>query len=126
MRLDADIRRARRLSLTPLIDVIFLLLLFFMLSSTFTRFGEVEIAGSAAGVQTASTPDILVSLDGTSVRVNGISMDNEQAVAELSRLEDGDAETVLIVVGEQVASQALVQFVEAARRRTDLAVTVAR
>ena len=32
--------RRRRLPLTPLIDVIFLLLLFFMLSSTFTRFSD--------------------------------------------------------------------------------------
>ena len=31
------------MALTPLIDVIFLLLLFFMLSSTFSRFGEIKL-----------------------------------------------------------------------------------
>jgi biopolymer transport protein ExbD len=35
--------------MTSLIDVIFLLLLFFMLSSTFSRFGEVELTAAAGG-----------------------------------------------------------------------------
>ncbi|WP_367714863.1 biopolymer transporter ExbD [Nitratireductor sp. GISD-1A_MAKvit] len=43
----AAVRRRKPLSLTSLIDVIFLLLLFFMLSSTFTRFASVEISGGA-------------------------------------------------------------------------------
>ena len=40
--------------MTPLIDVIFLLLLFFMLSSTFTRFSDVEmeIGGGGGGATT--------------------------------------------------------------------------
>jgi biopolymer transport protein ExbD len=37
-------------TLTPLIDVIFLLLLFFMLSSTFTRFAEVPLTNAGGGV----------------------------------------------------------------------------
>ena len=43
------LRRRRRLSMTSLIDVIFLLLLFFMLSSTFTRFAELELAAGGTG-----------------------------------------------------------------------------
>ena len=44
MRIDAAaVRKRKPLSLTSLIDVIFLLLLFFMLTSTFTRFARVEI-----------------------------------------------------------------------------------
>ena len=42
-------RRRRRLSMTSLIDVIFLLLLFFMLTSTFTRFSEVELTAAGSG-----------------------------------------------------------------------------
>ena len=38
----------RRLGLTPLIDVIFLLLLFFMLSSTFSRFSDLSLGRIAA------------------------------------------------------------------------------
>ena len=50
LRKPVEIRTA--LSLTPLIDVVFLLLLFFMLASVFHREGEIEIAARGA-----STPD---------------------------------------------------------------------
>ncbi|MEX0280950.1 MAG: biopolymer transporter ExbD, partial [Arenibacterium sp.] len=43
-------RRRRVVSLTALIDVVFLLLLFFMLTSTFSSFGEIELF-PPAGVQ---------------------------------------------------------------------------
>ena len=52
MRLN-DVPTSRRpISLTPLIDVVFLLLVFFMLASTFMKFTVVAIttAGSAASV----------------------------------------------------------------------------
>ena len=42
-------RRRRKLSMTSLIDVIFLLLLFFMLTSTFTRFAELDLAAASGG-----------------------------------------------------------------------------
>jgi len=50
-------RRRRTLSITSLIDVIFLLLLFFMLASSFTRFSELEMSDvSAAAPAAAGTP----------------------------------------------------------------------
>ena len=50
----ARIRKPRRrLSMTSLIDVIFLLLLFFMLTSTFSKFSEVELASAAGSAQAA-------------------------------------------------------------------------
>lgn len=42
-------KRRRALSMTSLIDVIFLLLLFFMLSSTFTRFGDLPLTTASGG-----------------------------------------------------------------------------
>ena len=64
--------RRRRLSMTSLIDVIFLLLLFFMLSSTFSRFAEVEL--SAAGAGGAGSSDVkqsFLQLGQDSLRING-------------------------------------------------------
>ncbi len=52
LRKPVEIRTA--LSLTPLIDVVFLLLLFFMLASVFHREGEIEIA--ARGTSTQAQP----------------------------------------------------------------------
>ena len=44
--------------MTSLIDVIFLLLLFFMLTSTFSKFAEIELAAatSGAGAATGAKP----------------------------------------------------------------------
>ena len=51
-------RPSRRISLTPLIDVVFILLVFFMLETTFRQEGGVELLGgqpgSVAGGQAAS------------------------------------------------------------------------
>jgi biopolymer transport protein ExbD len=127
MRIEFAVPRRRRLSLTSLIDVIFLLLLFFMLSSTFTRFAEIEItAGRAGGASAAPRPDIVVRLSQDSWIVNGRTFGADEAVAELDRLaEAGAANAVLLVRGE-VTSQSLVSAVERIRRDTGLALTLAR
>ncbi|MEO1283127.1 MAG: biopolymer transporter ExbD, partial [Pseudomonadota bacterium] len=49
MRLKAQPQRKFPLSLTPLIDVVFLLLIFFMLASTFLKFSAMPIAGAKGG-----------------------------------------------------------------------------
>jgi biopolymer transport protein ExbD len=52
-------RRTRRISLTPLIDVVFILLLFFMLSSSFQRWHSVDLPGlqsAATGEQSTEEP----------------------------------------------------------------------
>lgn len=67
--------RRRRLSMTSLIDVIFLLLLFFMLSSTFSRFAEVDLSTANAGdaVRRDITKSFL-QLGEQSLHVNGQSV----------------------------------------------------
>jgi len=40
----------RAISLTPLIDVVFILLLFFMLSSTFTQWRHIDVSATTASV----------------------------------------------------------------------------
>jgi len=54
-------RRRSRIGLTALIDVVFILLMFFMLTSSFTRQHEVVFQVSAAGEQITDTlPALLV------------------------------------------------------------------
>jgi len=53
------ITRRKRASITSLIDVIFLLLLFFMLASTFSKFSELDIAAAAPGGAVSEALDIL-------------------------------------------------------------------
>ena len=67
------ITRRRTLSITSLIDVIFLLLLFFMLASTFSKFSEVDIAAAAPGGEApAEKPDVLaLAIDAHHMRLDG-------------------------------------------------------
>ncbi|EKF43878.1 biopolymer transporter ExbD [Nitratireductor indicus] len=129
MRIEAHAPfRRRPLSLTSLIDVIFLLLLFFMLSSTFTRFARVEVSGGPASASVSGkTPDILIRLDGEDGwRINGQTLDEDAAVAELLRLGDSGAETAVLLVRGELTSQALVSAVERIRRDTSLTLSITR
>lgn len=65
MQIDEGTAGRSRLSLTPVIDVVFLLLLFFMLASTFTRFAHVEVGvgGKAKpSIEQQKTPLVLLSV----------------------------------------------------------------
>lgn len=65
--------------MTSLIDVIFLLLLFFMLGSTFTRFAEVELATGGAGTAPAAARPLFLQLAEDGLTLNGA----ETALADL-------------------------------------------
>ncbi len=95
--------------MTSLIDVIFLLLLFFMLSSTFSRFAEVEL--SAAGSGTERSSDVKMSflqLGATSLRVNGNEVALEALPDAFTALARG-AETLPVIVSlrDDVTAQRL-------------------
>lgn len=51
-------RRRRAISLTALIDVVFILLLFFMLTSTFTHWKAIELEAPQASVQLNSPSEV--------------------------------------------------------------------
>ncbi|WP_425101306.1 biopolymer transporter ExbD [Tropicibacter sp. S64] len=113
--------RRRRLALTSLIDVIFLLLLFFMLSSTFTRFAEVELAADGAGgaASGAAKPFFLrlspagLDLNGTPVALDALK----------SRLGE-EAPVVLVSLAEAVTAQRLTDLLVALRAVPGVQVTV--
>ncbi|MCV3274011.1 biopolymer transporter ExbD [Roseobacter sinensis] len=117
-------RMRRRLSMTSLIDVIFLLLLFFMLSSTFTRFAEVEIlAGQQAGRRTQDVPPMFLQLSPDGLTVNGAPhrLDDLQTSA-LARATSGTL--VLLSLRGAVDAQRLTDALIALRRFPGLSLTV--
>lgn len=71
------------INLTPLIDVVFLLLIFFMVSTTFTRETQLEVdlpqADTSVEVSEQQTVEILITADGE-YRVNGEALINTQAL----------------------------------------------
>lgn len=111
--------------MTSLIDVIFLLLLFFMLSSTFTRFAEVEFASAGSGNGVPSERPVFLSLGPDALRVNGSDTALDNLSDALETLRDGDQPLgVLVSASTDVTAQRLTDLLVALRRVPGLSVTV--
>lgn len=111
--------------MTSLIDVIFLLLLFFMLSSTFTRFAEVDLASAGEGAGTATERPVFLSLAAESLRLNGTEAFIEDLSEALAAQRDGDNPLpVLIALQPEVSAQRLTDLLVALRALPDLKITV--
>ena len=89
-------------NLTPLIDIVFLLLIFFMVSTTFTRERELTVElPEAVGESSAETPqyiEIEVSQDGE-YAVNQqrlVNRNRETLIKALKAEADGDFDIPLI------------------------------
>jgi biopolymer transport protein ExbD len=91
----AEPRRARRPSLTPMVDVVFLLLVFFMLAS---RFGvDQTIALAPLGTGAAySGPPRLVEIAPDVLRLNGVAITEAQLIEELGRLTETLSDTIVL------------------------------
>ena len=101
--------RRRRQSLTSLIDVIFLLLMFFMLSSTFARHGEIPFAAAATGTPAPSgTPPAFLRLSPDALTLNGDPVDPAEFPDRLAELGEGAPLAVIVALAGEVTSQRLV------------------
>ena len=99
--------RRKRLSMTSLIDVIFLLLLFFMLTSTFSKFAEIEFATATAGRVEADRALRFIKLDANRILVDGVPVPLN-IVASLLRSDV--PQTALISLGPDATSQQLIDL----------------
>jgi len=118
VRADRAAFRRRRLSLTSLIDVIFLLLLFFMLSSIFSRFGELPLVSAGPGAAVA-VPLRFLQLGPQDLRLNGDPLPLDALAAAL----DG-AGPVLVALAPEVTAQRLTDLLAVLRDLPGLSVTV--
>ena len=94
MRLAPE-RPPRRLSLTPMIDVVFLLLVFFMLAARFGQDGAIEVTLSGSA-QTYQGPPRLVDIGPDEVRLNGVSVAEGQLAAQLLTLVTTPEDTIVL------------------------------
>ena len=112
--------RMRRLALTPLVDVVFLLLLFFMLTTTFSRLGELELlpAAAAGGIAPAAPP-AFVQIAPDSLRVNAVETPLDVVLARLDPLAEdaGEEFTVLVSLSDGATAQRLVDLLALLRAR---------
>lgn len=107
MRLRLNAPRRQVLSLTPLIDVVFLLLVFFILASTFVRFSTVKIETAVTGggqVDLKKTTLIHIGKD-NALRLNGRPVPREQIPNDLAQqISDGKTDAVVVVRKEAQVS----------------------
>lgn len=119
--------RRRMLALTPLIDVIFLLLIFFVLSSTFVKYSSLEVSrgrpSSSASDSDAMDPrgrrllpDVIIRLKANGrIDINGIAVQRESLAAVLDKFHENGARSVAIAPSASATVQDLVSALEQAR-----------
>ncbi len=116
----ADHQRPRpTLNIAPLIDVVFLLLVFFMLTSTFIEPQAIDLVlPGRAAPQTAPKAETLV-VDVTAagrIRLNGLNLTLEQLDGEIAgRLRDTTDGGVTVRAEAAVAVQLLVSVMDRVR-----------
>jgi len=104
------------ISLTPLIDVVFILLIFFMLASSFLDWRTIEMTVSTAGEKSQSTdlPPLIVKTfqDGT-VELDGGKHSVLNFVKKLKEEDtDLDQKTILLKPQEEVSLQTSVNILQ--------------
>jgi len=110
----APARRSRKPSLTPMIDVVFLLLVFFMLAARFGQDVLVPLSTFGGGSNYEGPPRLIVitdaglSLNGSAVSVNGLA-------ERLSPLMSQPDDTIFVQPREQSDLQRLVDVLDALR-----------
>lgn len=127
---DEPIRKRGMASLTPLIDVVFLLLIFFMLTTSFLQTQSLSVvtpAPSAADLpKDARVVEIWLNGDG-SIAIDGKPIERA-ALAQGLKAAIGERKdiTVTILAERGSRTQALVAAVEAARQSGAKSVGTAR
>lgn len=110
------------LNVTPLIDVLFLLLIFFMITGTFKRTGEMELqlpdssTSSPAREGSESHQSELVLREDGSVYLNGERVDREDLRTALHRVLERDADAKILLEAESGAQHGeVVRLLDAVR-----------
>ncbi|MGD9660954.1 MAG: ExbD/TolR family protein [Porticoccaceae bacterium] len=99
-------RRTKAISLTPLIDVVFILLLFFMVTSAFTRQKQLELASPVASSAVDAGVPQLVYVD----ELNNLRLWGEAAMVADEQLAAAldSAKPVVLVPASSASVQTLV------------------
>jgi len=120
------------INITPLIDVVFLLLIFFMVSTTFERESEINITLPQASEEiTEAKPDAInVSIDAKgNIYVNDQALLNSQInsikEAIFDKLGQRNDATVIISADSKTDHQSVVKVMDAARQLGLIRITFA-
>ena len=106
--------RRRRIGLTPMIDVVFLLLVFFMLAARFGVTDAIPVTLSGGAAQPYDGPPRLITVLPDTLRVNGI--DTADPVASLTPLMGTETDIILLRARDGASVQHLLDVMGTLRR----------
>ncbi|HID68086.1 MAG TPA: biopolymer transporter ExbD [Roseibacterium sp.] len=86
----------RRPSLTPMIDVVFLLLVFFMLAARFGQDSEISLSPTGTGISEWSGPPRLIDITPDALRLNGQNIASSALFQSLTRLVETETDPILL------------------------------
>lgn len=124
MRFQREHREAPDVNLTPLIDVVFLLLIFFMVSTTFERETKVSVElPEASGERLETEPQLLeITIDREGrYYVNGQEVVNTQVDTLKRSLQKaldagGETQQVILSADRKTPHEAVIRAMDAARQ----------
>lgn len=110
----AGTQRKRAIGLTPLIDVVFILLMFFMLASSFKHPGGMELRVPASATTSSLSNSITIRISADElVWIEGVSFSVEELLPRLTGLSQTDASLLVRVQSDDnVKLQQLVDVLD--------------
>ena len=106
MKFSRRVRQEVEVNLTPLIDVVFLLLIFFMVSTTFTKETHLSIDLPEASSQSSRAADLQIEISITregSFAINGVALINREQNtlrAAKEKVSEGDTAIPLVITAD--------------------------
>jgi biopolymer transport protein ExbD len=115
-------REAPEINLIPLIDVLLVILIFLMVTTTYARYSELKInLPTAAGEQSPQKPKtIQVAVDALGnyqINEKNVASSLDALTSEMGAISKGNADIVVVINADSKAShQSVINIMEAARR----------
>ncbi|MCF3594585.1 biopolymer transporter ExbD [Rhodobacteraceae bacterium LMO-12] len=103
----------RKPSLTPMIDVVFLLLVFFMLASRFGQDVVIDLPISAASDKPYQGPPRLIDVLPDGVQLNGVDKAMEDLLPELGAMMLSHTDAIILRARDKADLQRVVEVMEA-------------
>lgn len=117
-----------RLSLTPLIDVVFLLLLFFMLATQFEKYQSIDLVFPSSNTEEKQSdlkPTIIQLLTNETIVINGTPIVRSLSMNQvLNSLDQKNRAGVVLKVGETVPTKRLTKIIDALKNHKISPVTL--
>ncbi|MBY0406554.1 MAG: biopolymer transporter ExbD [Rickettsiales bacterium] len=115
MEFERSSRKVMTLPLTPLIDVMFILIVFFMLTTSFMRVESLELNLPSVSPKPAQAPDVVhlfIQADGNML-LGKRRLDQAELSESLARMFSKDPDTkVMLLTAEGVTMQQLVNVMD--------------